>query len=148
MLNAQEISILVILGVVVGVLGIMLIIIPALKKNGINGEENLKKVQEIVGASDAVIKSIDAILPGNKAIDILKVIEKWAIIAVGHAQQLYYTENIGKDERKKVAQDVIYKILEELDIEITESRKYLINAAIENAVNDLGHDPIMQSLGF
>ncbi|WPC40606.1 bZIP transcription factor [Clostridium sp. JS66] len=139
MLNVQEMSILVMLGVVMGVLGIMLIVVPALKKNGINGEANLKKIQEVVGASDAAIKAVDGILPGNKAVGILKVIEKWAIIAVGHAQQLYYTKSIDKDERKKVAQDVIYKMLRELNVELTESRQYLINAAIENAVNDLGH---------
>lgn len=141
MSSVQIVQLLVISIVVGGVLG-FLGAIPYLKKKGIDVNKVVDTTENVIKAAEPVINLVSAIAPGSKAIDILKTIEKWAVIAVGQAQQLYHAGTIKNDERKQVAENAIYKVLEELNIELTDARKDLINAAIENAVNDLGHaDP-------
>lgn len=65
--------------------------------------------------------------------------QKWAQIAVGDAEQLYHAGDINKDERRKVAESVVESVLKELNIDIDENKRELIDAAIKNAVNELGH---------
>lgn len=138
MLNVQAMQLLVI-GVVVGAVIGFLGGIPFLKKKGVNIAQGIDTASNIVKAADPAINIASSLLPNNKAIGILKTIEKWATIAVGQAQQLYYAESIGRDERISTAQNVVYNALLELKIPLDTNKKNLINAAIENAVNDLGH---------
>ncbi len=139
MLNIETMQLLVIGGVVGAVIG-FLGRIPFLKKKGVNIAQGIDTASNIVKAADPVINAVNAILPGNKTVGVLKVIEKWASIAVGQAQQLYYSESIGRDERISTAQNVVYNALLELNIPLDQNKKNLINAAIENAVKDLGHN--------
>ncbi|WPC42785.1 hypothetical protein [Clostridium sp. JS66] len=135
MLSVQTIQIIIASGVVGGVIG-FIAGIPYLKKKGIDVSKGIDTAK----AADPVINAASTLLPNNKAIDILKTIEKWSTIAVGQAQQLYYAESIEKDERISTAQNVVYNALLELNIPLDENKKNLINAAIENAVKDLGHN--------
>ncbi|AKA68568.1 hypothetical protein [Clostridium scatologenes] len=139
MLNIETMQLLVIGGVVGAVIG-FLGGIPFLKKKGVNIAQGIDTASNIVKAADPAINIASSLLPNNKAIGILKTIEKWATIAVGQAQQLYYAESIGRDERISTAQNVVYNALLELNIPLDTNKKNLINAAIENAVKDLGHN--------
>lgn len=111
------------------------------KKKGINLGSILNKAEEVVNTARATLDTIEPVLPPAIASN-LEYIEKWAKIAVGKAQQLYHSGEIGKDDRKTKAEEVVNDLLKELNITTTESMKTLIDAAIEYAVNESGHkDP-------
>ncbi|MEY8001811.1 hypothetical protein AB8U03_16745 [Clostridium sp. Mt-5] len=75
----------IVLGLAVGVGSTVLILLPFLKKKGVNTADVLQKVdtglQEVKKYTDAA----KALVPGNKFLNILSVIEKYAEIGVGQA---------------------------------------------------------------
>ncbi|KZL93575.1 phage holin, LLH family [Clostridium magnum] len=108
------------------------------KKKGIKLGSILNKAEEVVNTAGATLDTIEPVLPPAIASN-LEYIEKWAKIAVGKAQQLYHSGEIGKDDRKTKAEEVVNDLLKELNITTTDSIKTLIDAAIEYAVNESGH---------
>lgn len=140
MISVQVASMLITSGVVGGTLGAMLVGFPLLRKKGVNVGTALDKAESVVDTSGKILDVAKEVLPTNPALVTLEVIEKWAKIAVGQAQQLYHAGDISKEGRKAIAETSVYSVLKELNIDVTDSKKILINASIENAVNDLGHD--------
>lgn len=139
MSNTSLISISIILGVTVCVLLVLLALFPLLIKKGINLDNYFKETEKVVDTSNKLLGLANEVLPNNKAVNILEIIDKWAKIAVGNAEQLYHAEGIQKDERAETAENVVLNVLKELNIEVDDNKKALIAAAIKNAVNDLGH---------
>lgn len=139
MTNIQIAALSIIFGVVGGVIGTIMFLFPYLKKKGIDVTSVLLDVRKVVDTSDKIIDTVNEVLPGNPAVGALQVIEKWAQIAVGDAEELYHTGDICKADREKVAKSVVLSVIKELNIEIDENKRQLIDAAIKNAVNDLGH---------
>ncbi|MFL0250416.1 hypothetical protein ACJDT4_08260 [Clostridium neuense] len=126
-------------GVVGGVLGTIIFLFPYLKSKGVDIKAALSDIRNMVDVSGKTIDAISSIVPDNKAVSVLQTIEKWAKIAVGDAEELYHTGDISKDERAQIAENVVYSVLKEMNINIDDNKKELINAAIKDAVNDLGH---------
>ncbi|WP_234123435.1 hypothetical protein [Clostridium hydrogenum] len=139
MTTAQLITIIIILAVTAGVLATLLFIFPLLKKKGVDAGKALDNAQTAVNTAGKLIDAATAVLPSNPALNILEIVEKWAKIAVGDAEQLYHAGDITKDERAKTAETVVLNVLSELKIDVDDNKKALIDAAIKNAVNDLGH---------
>lgn len=137
MLSVQTMQIIITSGIVGGIVG-FLGAIPYLKSKGINLDAGLKKDSTIVNVAGTTLDTISPLLPPVIANN-LEYVEKWAKIAVGKADQLYHAGEIGKDDRRTTAQNVVDSLLKELNITQTDSMKDLINAAIENAVNESGH---------
>ncbi|AAK78850.1 hypothetical protein BJV85_003134 [Clostridium acetobutylicum] len=131
-----------ILGILAGVVIVMLVIFPILKKRGVNIENMLDQTKKAVDSSGEILNVIKTTMPNNNVVNILQIVQKWAQIAVGDAEQLYHAGNISKEDRAKVAESVVLNVLKELNIEVDESKKHLIDAAIENAVNELGHSNV------
>ncbi|KHD35894.1 hypothetical protein NL50_11520 [Clostridium acetobutylicum] len=131
-----------ILGILAGVVIVMLVIFPILKRRGANIENILDQTKKAVDSSGEILNVIKTTMPDNNVVNILQIVQKWAQIAVGDAEQLYHAGNISKEDRAKVAETVVLNVLKELNIEVDESKKHLIDAAIENAVNELGHSNV------
>ncbi|HCW04436.1 MAG TPA: hypothetical protein DGK91_07875 [Clostridium sp.] len=130
----------IILAVTIGVIAIVVGLVPFLKKRGINLTSYFATANKVVNKANYTVDLLNQALPDNKVVDILEIIAKWAKIAVGNAEQLYHTGEIKKDQRAEVADRVVNNVLEILNIEPTENLKFLINAAIEEAVNALDHE--------
>lgn len=130
---------LIIAGVVIGVLVTLLAGIPYLKKKGINIEDVIKELKNDSTIAKAVADEVKPLLPKPMQ-GVVDIIEKWAPIAVGNAEQLAHTGDIDKADRGKVAEDVVLNVLKDLNITPTENQLYIIDASIKNAVNALGHD--------
>lgn len=137
--NLDVISTSILFGVIGGVLGTIIFLFPYLKSKGINIKSVLMDIKSVINVSEKLIDTASGIVPDNKALNAVKAIEEWAKIAVGDAEQLYHSGDICKEERAKVAESVVYSVLKEMNIEIDDNKKSIITAAIQNAVNDLGH---------
>lgn len=129
-----------IISLVIGVIGIIVGLVPFLLKKGYPVGKALDNVQGIVDKADLLISAADKFMPNNPAVNVMEVISKWAKIAVGNAEQLYHTGEIEKNQRIDVANSVVYSVLSELKIEPNDNVKALIEAAIKEAVNSLGHE--------
>ena len=139
MTNIQLITWSSILGVLAGAVMVMLIVFPILKKRGIDVNDVLEQTKKAVDSSGKILTIVKSTVPNNGVLNILDIVQKWAQIAVGDAEQLYHAGDINKDERTKVAESVVESVLKELNIDIDENKRELIDAAIKNAVNELGH---------
>lgn len=137
--SLDTISISILFGVIGGVFGTIIFLFPYLKSKGINIKPVLADIKNFIDTSGKLINAASGIMPSNKALSTVKTIEEWAKIAVGDAEQLYHSGDICKEERAKVAENVVYSVLKEMNIEIDGNKESIINAAIQNAVNDLGH---------
>ncbi|KAA8668668.1 hypothetical protein [Clostridium sp. HV4-5-A1G] len=136
-MSSTTILFIVIVGLAVGVGATVLVLLPYLKKKGIDTGEILQKVeiglQEIKKYTDAA----KAIVPGNKFLNILSIIEKYAEIGVGQAEQLNISSQLPADQRKKSAEDYVYSVLQKLGIEVDDNVKTIVSGVIENKVYEL-----------
>ncbi|PJI07064.1 MULTISPECIES: hypothetical protein [Clostridium] len=55
-------------------------------------------------------------MQGNPAIEVLEIIEKWAKIAVGYAEQLSHAGDISKDQRAQGTGTVVLNVLSEMNV--------------------------------
>ncbi|MBZ9633212.1 hypothetical protein G9F70_002795 [Clostridium sp. FP1] len=67
------------------------------------------------------------------------MVEKWAKIGVGNAEQLYHSGEATGEERATIASNTVYNVLNEMNITVDDNKKILIDAAIKEAVLKLGH---------
>lgn len=126
------------LGVTFGVLGTMLAVVPYLKKKNVKVNGVIKELDSKDKLLQAVGDEIKPLLPTQAQI-MMNTIEKWATIAAGKAEQLYHAGNAQKDDRVQIAENVVISILKEMNVTVDDNKKELIDAAVKNAVNDLGH---------
>ncbi|MHC6180952.1 hypothetical protein ACYUJ6_14055 [Clostridium sp. JNZ X4-2] len=126
-----------IIGLAVGVGAAVLILLPYFKKKGVDTGEVLEKVetglQEVKKYTDAA----KALVPGNKFLNVLSIIEHYAEIGVGQAQQLSISSQLPADQRKKSAEDYVYSVLQKLGIEIDDNVRTIVQGVIESKVYEL-----------
>lgn len=146
-MSNTQIALLAMVGVIAAVLLIVLVIVPELKKKNVNVDKIVKVLEDKGEVVEKAADELRPILP-KKTITILDTIEKWCPIGAGYAQQLAHTGDIDKEDRAAAAEDVVLDVFKELDIDVTDRRKSLIKAAIENAVNDLGHEEPVGKLSY
>ncbi|NLZ47192.1 MAG: hypothetical protein GX895_00120 [Clostridiales bacterium] len=139
-MTSQLLTYIIVFAVALAVIAIVVGLVPFLRKKGVNLNSYFATANNVVTKANYTIDFLNEVMPDNKVVDILEIIAKWAKIAVGNAEQLYHTGEIKKDERAEVANKVVINVLEMLNIEVTDNLKTLINAAIEDAVNTLGHE--------
>ena len=137
----------VVIGLAIGVGTTVLVLLPALKRKGVDTGEILQKVdaglQEVKKYTDAA----KAIVPGNKFLNILSIIEHYAEIGVGQAQQLNISSQLPADQRKKSAEDYVYSVLQKLGIEVDDNVKTIVSGAIESKVYELKSPEEKKSAG-
>jgi FtsZ-binding cell division protein ZapB len=126
-----------IIGIAVGVGATVLFLLPYLKKKGIDTENILQKVEDGLQEVKKYTDAAKAIVPGNKFLNILSIIEHYAEIGVGQAQQLNISSQLPADQRKKSAEDYVYSVLNKLGIEVDGNVKTIVSGVIENKVYEL-----------
>jgi len=143
MISNNTLMLISVFGVTFGVLGTMLGITPYLKKKNVNVDGAIKGLNDKGEIAKAVADELKPILP-KAAQTVIEIIEKWAPIAVGSAEQLYHAGDIQKDDRTSQAEGIVLNVLKEMNITVDDNKKELIDAAIKNAVKDLGHTPVSE----
>lgn len=146
MLSNEVLSFIATAGTTIGVIGGVCGIVPLLKSKNINGEGIISTVNTFGNDLKKLADDLKPFLPA-KVKTAIDVIEKWGPIAAGHAEQLWHAGDISGDERAQTAEDIVINALKEEGFDIDDNRKALINAAIKNAVDKLGHtDPDVKQL--
>lgn len=135
----QTIQLIIMVIVLVGVVGGYLLFVPYLKSKGVNVSTLLANADKVTQGLDKTLTVINEVLPGNPAVEFLTIIEKWAKIGVGNAEQLCVSGVVTDQERATIASQTVYSVLDELKIDIDDNKKVLIDAAIKEAVLKLGH---------
>jgi hypothetical protein len=126
-----------------GIVGIVLGSVPTfayLKSKGINVGNALNTADKAIEDAQPVINVAKEILPDNPIVNVIDLIDKYAVTGVKNAEQLYHASLLTTNEdRSKAAHDTVYAALKEFDIVPSDNQKKLIDDTIEAAVNDLGH---------
>lgn len=138
-MNELQISLVIIISVVAGVLAVLLGVLPYLKKKGINAGTVIKEVENKGEIAEKVADIIKPLLPKNIT-STIDLIEKWGPISAGYAEQIAHAGDIDKSDRAVVAENVVLNVLKQYNIVPTDDEKALIDVTIKNAVNALGHD--------
>ncbi|GCD13306.1 hypothetical protein [Clostridium tagluense] len=134
-----------ILAVAFGIGAATLFLLPLLKKKGVKIDEVLEKAEIVLGGGQAIINAADKLLPGNPTVDILNLAEKYAIIGVHQAEQLYIKSKLGKNERNTKSKETIAAALKLLNIEVTADVETVINGVIEAECLALGHKDLTET---
>lgn len=146
MLSSNALSFIATIGTTIGVIGGVCGIVPLLKSKKINEGGILTTVNTIGSDVKKLADDLKPFLPA-KITTAIDIIEKWGPIAAGHAQQLWHAGDISADDRAQTAEDIVINALKEEGFDVDDNRKALINAAIKNAVDKLGHtDPDVKQL--
>lgn len=131
-------------GVMVGVLGSMVGLFPYLKKKGIDVDKAIGTVEKGLDTANIMMSVAEPLMPAP-VVNVLELIKTWAKIAAGNAEQLSHAGTINKEEREQVAENVVLNVLQEAKVPVDTNKKALIDAAIKNTVNDLGHAPVSEA---
>ncbi|QXE20012.1 bZIP transcription factor [Clostridium sp. 001] len=139
MLSVQTIQMLIsggVVGIVLGSGGVFAF----LNKKGVNISKDLDNVDKVITAVEPIISAGKEIAPLNPIVTTADLIEHWAKIGVGNAEQLYHAGKLVSDkDRFKSAHDTVCANLKELNINPTENQQKIIDDVIQYWVNDLGH---------
>ena len=128
-----------VIGLVIGVAATIGVIIPLLKKKGIDLEKYLTTANDTVVKVDQVFDTIKPFLPNVPAIGIIDKVLEYTKIGVNKAEQLYHIGQIQADQRKAEAKSFILDALKLANIEVTPELDKVIDGAIEASVMALGH---------
>ena len=136
MLNVNEI-LSVIIGLALGVGVTVSVLFPVLRKKGINTDNILKGAGAEIKAVEKYTDAAKAIVPENKFLNILSILEHYGEIAVGQAQQLNISSQLPADQKKKSAEEYEYNILKTIGINVDDNVKTIVKGIIENKVYEL-----------
>jgi FtsZ-binding cell division protein ZapB len=136
-----------IIGLAIGVGATVLVFLPYLKKKGVDTGEILGKVDAGLKEVRKYTDAAKSIVPGNKFLNILSIIEHYAEIGVGQAQQLNISSQLPADQRKKSAEDYVYSVLQKLGIEVDDNVRTIVSGVIESKVYELKSPEEKKSAG-
>lgn len=85
-MDNQVLMYITIFSVVFGVIGIVIGLVPFLKKKGVPFGTILDNAQNAVDKANETVVLLDNLMPNNKVVDVLEIVAKWAKIAVGNAE--------------------------------------------------------------
>lgn len=135
-MNAQEITLLIIVAVILGSAIVVRVVFPFLNKKGINAKVILDDVQKGLEEVKTGLEVVKEIAPNTPQLTVLELIDKSALVGVKKAQQLYISSQLQGDERKASAKETITNTLVELNIPVSDSLNKLIDDVIESKVFD------------
>ena len=136
-----------IIGLAIGVGATVLVLLPYLKKKGVDTGEILGKVDAGLKEVRKYTDAAKSISPGNKFLNILSIIEHYAEIGVGQAAQLNISSQLPADQRKKSAEDYVYSVLQKLGIEVDDNVRTIVSGVIESKVYELKSPEEKKSAG-
>lgn len=140
MLEGNTLAVLMLtVGLVIGVAATIGVVMPLLKKKGIDFEKYLNTANDTVVKVDQVFDTIKPFLPNVPAIGIVDKVLEYTKLGVDKAEQLYHIGQIQADQRKQEAKNFILDALKLAKIDVTPELDNVIDGAIEASVMALGH---------
>lgn len=136
MSNLSNIQLLIIaLVVIIGVIVAMEVIIPLLKKKGINVQGVLQETETALEDAGTAIEVVEEFTP-SKALNTINTIRELALDATKEAQQLSISSQLPLAERRQKAKTSIINGLNAFKIPVTPQIEKLIDTIIERMVFD------------
>lgn len=132
---------LVIIALVAVMFAVTVVMIPYLKKKGINISGILTAAETGLDTADLAVDGLKGFLPSSPTVLIVDKVIDWAKKGVEAAEQLYHINGITGDQRKAEATKFVYDALGVAKISITPEIEKIIDACIEAAVFVMGHAP-------
>lgn len=131
--------ILLIVAVVAAIAAACAFLFPWLKKKGVNVPATVGLASGVLEGADTVTDVLKLAFPTSAIVNIVDKVIDYAKVGVQKAEQLYYINQIAKDERKEEATKFVCEALEIAGIERTAAIDKIIDGAVEAAVLALGH---------
>lgn len=116
-----------------------------LKKKGINVSTGIKEAGVIVEDAGTIIKAGKSLNPNNDILNVLDIIDTLATKAVKAVEQLYISSQLNADQRKVKAKEIIQSGLKFAGIKETPEIDTLIDAAIEQTIDNSKTDTEKQA---
>lgn len=143
-MNNTEILLLIV-GIVGGMVLTSAVLIPLLKRKGINTDQVMDEVQSGLKVADSVLDGVQAALPGLPGIAIVDKVVELANKSVAAAEQMKKSNQIPADQRKATAVQLVKDYLTAGNVEITPDIERIIDGAVEAAVFVLPKSDLSQS---
>jgi len=120
---------------VLAVVGVAVsIILPYIKKQGIDLSAGINTIWEKMNAISGAMELIRPFIQNSSGVDAFDKILGAAHVAVGNAEQLYNIGQLEPDKRKAAARSYVIDALGLLNVDITPEVEKLIDGAIEAEV--------------
>lgn len=132
-------TILLIYAVAASIAAVGALIVPKLKKHGVNVPTALEVAQVGIAGADQITDILKAVFPNNAVVNIADKIIDYGVIGVKKAEQLYHINEITGDERKAEAEKFVYDALLLAGVERTPAIDKIVDGSVEAAVLALGH---------
>lgn len=123
----------------VGVVLTLLVLLPFLKKRGVETGQVLSALHTGVHDAGTLAQALKASFPENQALGTLDQIARCAELGVARAEQLCKIDGIPREQRKEEAVRFVCESLSLAGIEPTEEIRAVADGCIEAAVFALGH---------
>nr|DAQ35656.1 MAG TPA: holin [Caudoviricetes sp.] len=123
-----------IVGIVGGIVLASAVLIPLLKKKGVNTDQIIDSAQAGLLTADTILDGVQAALPGLPGIAIVDKVIELAQKSVGAAEQMKKSNQITPEQRKATAVQLVKDYLTAANVEITPDVEKIIAGAIEAAV--------------
>ncbi len=129
------IILLVIIITVAATISAMYILIPFLRKKGINIGGVLSNTNTVLDTINLAINSLKTLLPNNEKLELISNIILWAKAGADKAEQLYKSGELEKAARKHTAQDFVFEAIKVAGFDVTDEIANIVDGAIDAAIN-------------
>lgn len=142
--NSMGLFLLFVIILALAIMVTIIIILPKLVAKGVNVGNSITAAKNALKISSELTSVATGLMPGNPAVNILKVVEAFAVKGVDGAEQLYKASKLAGDERNAKAKEMVGAALNVLDVKITPSIQTVIDGTIEAAVLALPSIPLTE----
>lgn len=132
-MNNTEILLLIV-GIVGGMVLTSAVLIPLLKRKGINTDQVLSSADTALKAAGTIADGVQAVLPGTPGIGLVDKIIQWSDKGVQGMEQLAKSSQKPAEQRKPEAIQFVKDCLTAANIEITPDVEKIIAGTVEAAV--------------
>ena len=115
------------------------VVIPALRKHGVDIDARLKDTQDALAAANAALELAKPFMAESTGIAKIEAILELARTGAGSAEQLLYIEKLPPGERREHAKKFAVDALKIAGVEVTPEIDAVIDSVIEDKVWSIGH---------
>ena len=129
----------IVVGIVIVVALVINIVLPLLRKKGIDTDALLAKARYTIDVATEAIDTVRPFVAGALDVDTIDAVIEAANIGVDNAEQLLHIDKLDKDERQDAARAYALNTAALLGVEESPEIKVLIDGVIEAGAFRLGH---------
>ena len=124
---------------------IMGLVIPRLKKQGVDIDKTIEQTKNVLNAITEMADIVKPFVDESKVASDFESILAATKTGVANAEQLWHAGQLEGNERKGAAQKYVIDTLGLLKVPVTPEVERVVNGAIEAEVLGMGHKPKPQS---